>query len=131
MTRTRPVIVLILLAACATSAGAQLSIPGMKSAGGLGGLAGLPNISGIGLNNAAGLLSYCTRNKFLGSSTDASSILGSLTKQPGVTASKDFSMGQAGHVLSGKGTTASLGDLSGQMKTQACDMVLKQAKNFL
>jgi len=131
MTRTRSCIVLILIAAAATSAGAQLSIPGMKNAGNLGSLAGLPNISGIGLKNAAGVLSYCTKNKLLGGGTDASSILGSLTKQPGVTSSKDYTAGQAGQILSGNGSKFSLNEATQSMKTKACDMVLKQAKHFL
>lgn len=91
----------------------------------------MPNISGMGVGNAAGALAYCTKNKVLGSSTGASSVLSSLEKKPGVTSSKDFAAGQAGQILGGKGGAFSLDSATGPMKSQACNMVLKQAKHFL
>lgn len=126
MTNLGTAILFAVLSAGAAVAAAQLpSIPGM------GGMGGMPNISGMGMGNAAGVLGYCTKNKVLGSSSGASSVLSSLEKKPGVTGSKEFAAGQAGHILTGKGSGFSLGSASGPVKSQACNMVLKQAHHFL
>ena len=126
MTRTSSAILFAILAAGTANAAAQLpSIPGV------GGLGGMPNISGMGVGNAAGVLNYCAKNKVLGGSSGASSVLSALEKKPGVTSSKEFAAGESGHILGGKGTGFSLDSATGPMKSQACDMVLKQAKHFL
>lgn len=126
MTRLRIPLLFAMLAAGTSNAVAQLpSIPG------IGGHGGMPNISGMGVGNAAGVLGYCTKNKVLGGSSGASSVLNTLEKKPGVTSSKDFAAGQAGHILGGKGTGLSLDSVPAPMKSQACDMVLKQARHFL
>lgn len=114
-----------LVATATPAAGHFPSIPGV------GGLGGLPNISGIGMNNAAGVLGYCTKNKVLGSSTGAPSVLKSLEKKPGVTSSKEFAAGQAGQILTGKGKGFSLNSAAAPLKSQGCEMVLKQARHFL
>ena len=112
----------VLAAAAASYATAQMpSLPGM----------GLPNISGMGIGNAAGVLGYCTKNKLLGGSSDASSVLNTLQKKPGVTSSEGFSAGQAGQILSGNGKGFSLDSVAAPMKSKACNMVLKQARHFL
>ena len=113
------------------SAAAALSSAQLPSIPGVGGLGGLPNVSGMGMGNAAGVLGYCTKNKLLGSSSGASSVLGALQKKPGVTSSKGFAAGQAGQILAGGSSSFSLDSVSGPMKSQACDMVLKQARHFL
>lgn len=111
---------------------AQLpSIPGMG--GGIGGLSG---ISSMGAGNAAGVLGYCLQNNLLssGKTSTATSVLGSLTGMPGVSGSEGFIAGQAGNILGGSGRSSnalSLDSLSGDLKSQACNMVLKQAKTFL
>lgn len=119
-------IVLFALLTAAGSAGAQL-----PSFAGMGGMGGLPNISGMGVGNVAGVLGYCTKNNLLGGSTGATSVLGALEKKPGVTSSKEFSAGQAGQILTGGGSNMSLDSVSGPVKSQACSMVLKQAKHLL
>jgi uncharacterized protein DUF2501 len=126
MIRSKPAVLFAILGAVATVASAQ-----MPSLPGLGGLGGMPNISGMGVGNAAGVLGYCTKNKLLGSSSGASSVLGALQKKPGVTSSKGFAAGQAGQILAGGSSSFSLDSVSGPMKSQACDMVLKQARHFL
>jgi hypothetical protein len=129
MNHAQRAILLALLAAGATGAIGQLpSLPGMGSVGGLG---GLPDISGVGMGNAAGVLGYCTKNKLLGGSSDASSVLSTLGKKPGVTTSKEFTAGQAGQIVGEKGAKFSLDSVTGPMKSKACNMVLKQARNFL
>lgn len=126
MIRARRAILFTILSAGAVSSNAQMpSIPGV------GGLGGMPDISGMGAGNAAGVLGYCTKNKLLGGSSGASSVLNTLQKKPGVTSSKEFAAGQAGQILGGKGAKFSLDSATGPMKSQACNMVLKQARHFL
>jgi hypothetical protein len=97
----------------------------------MGGLGGVPNISDLGIGNAAGVLGYCAKNRLLGDTSGASSVLNALEKKPGVTSSKDFAAGQAGQILGGDGVSLSLDSITGPMKSQACEMVLKQAQQFL
>jgi hypothetical protein len=103
----------------------------MPSIAGLGGLGGIPNISGIGMGNAAGVLGYCAKNNLLGGgSANATSVLDGLMKMPGVAGSTGLAAGQAGTIVSGK-SSFSLGSVSDPIKSQACSMVLKQAGKFL
>jgi hypothetical protein len=114
---------MIFLACAASPVFAQLSQPSMMSA--------LPNVGGMSAGNAAGVLQYCMKNKLV-SSTSAESVVTGLQKKPNVTGSKDFAAGAAGQVLGGKaGKPTSLNSLQPHLKSQACDMVLKQAKHLL
>jgi hypothetical protein len=116
----------LVAAAAASASSAQ-----MPSIAGLGGLGGIPNISGIGMGNAAGVLGYCAKNNLLGGgSANATSVLDGLMKKPGVAGSKGLAAGQAGTIVSGK-SSFSLGSVSDPIKSQACSMVLKQAGKFL
>ncbi|MBV1686969.1 DUF2501 domain-containing protein [Novosphingobium sp. G106] len=109
----------------ASNATAQLpSIPGM------GGIGGLPDISSIGVGNATGVLGYCLKNKFL-KGNEASSVLNTLSGKPNVRTSPGYADGQSGNLKLGNGSNFSLSGIQGQAKTQACNMVLKQAKTFL
>ncbi len=101
------------------------SIPGTSSI-----LKGVPNVSSIGAGNAAGVLSYCVKNKLLGSG-QATDVLHGLTKKPGVTSSSGYSSGQAGNILTGQGQKFSLNQVPSQLKSQACNAVLKQAPKLL
>jgi hypothetical protein len=113
----------ICVACAASPAMAQLNLPSMASA--------LPSVGGMSAGNAAGVLQYCMKNKLV-SSTSANSVLTGLEKKPNVTGSKDFSAGAAGQILGGKGGKAmSLNSLQPHLKSQACDMVLKQGKHLL
>ena len=94
------------------------------------GVGGIPNLGSISPGNAAGVLQYCMKNKLL-SGGSANSVLGGLSKKPGVASSKAFSAGQAGQILTGQGKSFSLDQVQGPLKSQACDMVLKQAKTFI
>ena len=131
---TNPKALLILASLAAAIAGpAQAQLP---SLGGLGGLGGLSGISSMGMGNAAGVLGYCLQNNLLGGasggSSGATSVLSNLTKKPGVAGSSGFTAGQAGNILGGNGGTAmSLANVNSSLKSQACNMVLKQAKTFL
>ena len=113
---------LVLLAMTATPSSAQLDLGGL-----MGGA--LPNIASVGAGNAAGVLSYCVKNKLV-NATSASSILGKLTGKPGVTESSGFKLGQTGTIQTDK-SAFSLGGLKAKAKTKACDMVLNRANLLL
>lgn len=97
---------------------------------GAGSVLGMPDISSISPGNAAGVLGYCVKNKYL-SGSSADQVLGGLMKKPGVEASKDYKAGAAGELLGGKGVPFSLGKLPKDMKSKACGMVLKQGTKLL
>jgi hypothetical protein len=71
------------------------------------------------------------KNKFLGAS-GASSVINGLKGRPGVTSSPEFSAGEAGNIIPGAGASpVSLGSLPANLKTQACDMVLRHGTSLL
>ena len=112
------------------SAPATAQLPGLPGGSSmLGGM--LPNVSGISAGNAAGVLGYCLQGNMLGG-TSASSVLGGLTKNPAVKTSPDYTAGLAGNILGGGGGSPfSLGQLPTDLKSKACNMVLKQATTLL
>jgi hypothetical protein len=117
-------ILAVALLSGATASTAQLG-------GGLGGLLGgaMPNIASVGAGNAAGVLSYCVKNKLV-NATSASSILGKLTGKPGVTESSGFKLGQQGTIKTDN-SALSLTALKSKAKTKACDLVLNHAGSLL
>lgn len=119
---------LMLLATIPGMSTAYAQIPGIP--GGASGAMGLPDVSSIGAGNAAGVLGYCLKNKFLGGG-DAGSVLGRLTGKPEVKSSKDYSAGESGNLLSGNGSSFSLSSAPKQVKSKLCGMVLKQARSFI
>ena len=125
--RTIGLVLFVLLTGMASTAAGQglPSIPGGSSM-----LKGIPNVSSISPGNAAGVLGYCVKNKVL-SGSGATSTLGNLMKKPGVTSSSGYSAGQAGNIITGKGQKFSLNGVPSQLKSQACNAVLKQAPKFL
>ena len=108
----------------------------------------MPNITSVGASNAAGVLSYCVKNKLV-SQTSASSVLAKLTGQTGVTTSPAFALGQTGVLQTGATpvptatpttttptttavpTTFSIASLKGQLRNKACDAVLKHGTSLL
>lgn len=110
---------------------------------GLGGLGGgsTPDAGALtsgSLGNAAGILEYCVKNKYLPDG-NASSLkdrlmnkLGGTTGQP---AQKDsgYLSGAMGILQTGGGNSVDLsgGGLKKAAAQQACDVVLQQAKSFL
>jgi hypothetical protein len=126
----------LLLLTVGSGAPAQLQVPnllgggsGGTAAGGglLGGLA--PNVASVGAGNAAGILGYCLKNKFLGGN-GATSVLGRLTGKPGMTSSPGYAEGQRG-LLQTNGSNLSLGGLKSQLTSKICDSVLQHAQSFL
>lgn len=136
----RQLTIAALLLTAPVAASAQFKLPS-----GLGGA--VPGLGTAGAGNAAGLLGYCLKNKLLGATgaspvtggttggttgaTGAAGLLGKLTARPEVTQSPGFALGQQGQVQQPGGGVLPLGTLTGKLKTQACDLVLKRAGSFL
>ena len=122
--------VTMFLAATLAVAGPALAVP-QSSLGGLGSMlgGGLPDVGKVGVSNAAGVIGYCVKNNYL-TGANATSVLGKLTGQKGVTEQPGFDAGQSGLLQAG-GSSFSLDSLKGQVKTKLCDMVLKRGTSFL
>ena len=111
------------LALAALPVGAQ-TLPGIP------GGTGLPDVSKMGVPNVAGVLGYCVKNKLL-SGTGATSVIDGLKGKSGVTSSPEFSAGEAGNIVTGSGSPISLGSMPAQLKSQACNMVLRHGSSLL
>ena len=104
---------------------ASAQIPGASTL-----LKGIPNVSSISPGNAAGVLGYCVKNKVLGGAS-STNVLDGLMKKPGITSASGYAAGQAGNIVTGQGQKFSLSQVPSQVKSQACNAVLKQAPMFL
>ena len=91
--------------------------------------------------NAAGVIEYCVKNK-LSSMDNAEKIRHllvhrlRLTQSRNSTATKDYTQGLSGLLNTRNGQQLDMNDLShselaAQVKTKACDLVLKQGMNYL
>ena len=121
MTKSITSIPAVILLVCAFQpALAQMDAPSIASA--------LPDVRSIGAANAAGVLQYCLKNGLV-SSAATDTVLTSLTAKKGVTADPGYSAGQAGRIITG-GKNFSLDQANGYLKSQACDLVFQQAKQF-
>ena len=126
----RIVIPVALACAAISPAGAQTlpKLPGGASSI-LGG--GLPNLSSVGIPNAAGVLKYCVQNKLV-SASGAGNVLNGLMKTPGIQSKPEYTAGTAGNIITGKGgSPLSLNSIPANLKKQACDQVLKQGASLL
>lgn len=142
MQRHQLAIILVACAAIVTGPTYAQSIPNLGSAssqGGLSGLAGgasglmggvLPNVSSTSAGNAAGVLSYCVKNKIL-SGMGATSALSGLLGQKDVKSSKEYAAGQNGALITGDGNAFSLEGVKGKVKSKVCDLVLQHAHSLL
>lgn len=134
-----------MLAACAAIAAGPTyaqAIPGLGSHSSGGGLSGLgsgasglmggllPNVASTGAGNAAGVLSYCVKNKILGGA-GATSALSGLLGQKGVKSSKGYAAGRNGQLITGDGNAFSLSGVKGKVKSKVCDLVLEHAHSLL
>jgi hypothetical protein len=91
-------------------------------------ISALPDVRSITPANAAGVLQYCAKNQLV-SSAVSDGVIGSLSDDKKITSSHDYTAGQAGHILSG-GKTFALGQTTGFLRSQACDLVLRQAQQL-
>src|SRR4051794_30306173 len=102
------------------TANAQMSGPPITSV--------LPGVSRIGAANAAGVLTYCEQNGLVSdASTDA--VLGRFATKAEVK-SADYAAGASGQILGDDGKNFSIALAPSYLQSQACDMVLQQAKTF-
>jgi hypothetical protein len=70
------------------------------------------------------------KNKVLGG-TSSTNVLNGLMKKPGITSASGYAAGQAGNIVTGQGQKFSLNHVPSQVKSQACNAVLKQAPKLL
>ncbi|PWC19287.1 hypothetical protein DDT52_12055 [Brenneria roseae subsp. roseae] len=117
-----------------------------SSTGGLSGLTGLLNggnqtLSAGNMNNAAGILQYCVKQKLV-SATNTENIKNQLLDKLGLTSQQetqqqtDYTQGLAGLLNTSDGKLLNLNNigntpLAEKVKTKACDLVLKQSVNFI
>lgn len=91
--------------------------------------------------NAAGVIEYCTKNK-LSSMANAEKIKNQLVHKLGLThpqnstVKKDYTQGLSGLLNTHNGQQLDMNDLShselaAEVKTKACDLVLKQGMDYL
>nr|WP_075183039.1 DUF2501 domain-containing protein [Pantoea sp. 1.19] len=137
-----------------SSAATQLNQHGAQSGaaangGGLslGALSGLLNggnqaLSAGSMTNAAGVLQYCVQNNLVNNPVNGvkDQLLSKLGlpggQQPAASAPADYQQGLLGLLNTGQGQQVNLkalGEtpLGKQVKTKACDLVLKQGKQFI
>ncbi|GLQ93733.1 DUF2501 domain-containing protein [Dyella acidisoli] len=134
---THTLAALALSLACGTAAAQDLGNLGGKLGGVLGGNTG--SMSSGSMGNVAGLLQYCVKNNYLGGDSGASGLASKLLgKTQGGTTNTDYQSGLSGLLKGNNGKTTNLADVGGgnsdlksKITTKACDVVLKQGKNFL
>ena len=134
---TMAVTALVLGLACGTAAAQGLGNLGGKLGGVLGGNSGAMSSGSMG--NVAGLLQYCVKNNYLGGDSGASGLASKLLgKTQGGSDNTDYKSGLSGILKGNNGNTTNLSDVGGgnsdlksKITTKACDIVLKQGKNFL
>ncbi|KAA8999333.1 DUF2501 domain-containing protein [Affinibrenneria salicis] len=136
------------LNSAASQLGQQESASGNGASSGglsLSSLSGLLNggdnaVSSNTMSNAAGILQYCVKNNIVNNNVASvkEQVLGKLGLNTQTEQAKqtDYQQGLAGLLNTGSGqqlNLKSLGDtqLGQKVKTKACDVVLKQGKNFI
>ena len=102
----------------------------------LGSLGSLGSVSSGSMGNAAGIIEYCLKNKYLGGSGVSQVKDGLLGKMPGgqAAAQKDsgYLDGAKGLITGSDGKKTDLtSGLTDPIKKQACELVLKQGQSFL
>lgn len=124
--------------------GGAAGLGGLGTAGGLGGLGAAAGLGGLGLpaigsgtaSNAAGVLEYCLKNRYLGASGVQGvqdQLLGKLGLSSPAARQKDpgFQQGLGGMLMGSDGKGFSLDGLQDQLKEKACDYVLDNASSLL
>ena len=111
-------------------------LAGGSSGSSLGSLGSLGSMSSGSMGNAAGIIEYCLKNKYLGGSGVSQVKDGLLGKMPGghAAAQKDsgYLDGAKGLITGSDGKKTDLtSGLTDPIKKQACELVLKQGQSFL
>ena len=102
------------------AAAAQMSAPSIFSA--------LPGVSKISAANAAGVLKYCEQ-KGLVSGAYADAVLGEFAAKADAKSGDHLAV-EIGQILGDGGKKFSIAQAPSYLQSQACDMVLQQAKAF-
>jgi hypothetical protein len=106
---------------------------GSGSAGGMLGGLGLPSMSGSTAGNAAGVVQYCIKNKYL--SGGASGVKDSLLRKAGLGGKEEkdpgYQSGLAGMLSGSDGKSFDMSKIQSSLKEKACDYVLDNAKSLL
>jgi hypothetical protein len=102
------------------TAAAQMSAPPIPSV--------LPGVSNMSASNAAGVLKYCEQ-KGLVSGEAAAAIVDQFPGKPDLK-SPDYLAGQGGEILGDGGKKFEIGQSPGYLQSQACHVVLEQAKKL-
>jgi hypothetical protein len=110
----------------------SLGIPGMSGVPGLS----LPGIGADTASNAAGVLQYCVKRKYLGGDA-ASAVSDKLLASTGLStpaqAEEDagYQSGLGGLLQGGDGKSFSFDSVPDTLKDQACDQVLERASSLI
>lgn len=108
----------------------------MGSTAGLGAALGMPSIGSDTAGNAAGVLQYCIKNKYLGG-TNATSVKDNLLDKIGMgnkqvqQQDSGYQQGLSGMLSGSGGSTFDLGKLKSSLKDKACGYVLDNASSLL
>lgn len=121
-----PLVPLVLLSAIGpVFAPVSAKVPGAL------GTSALPDVASTGAGNAAGVLSYCMKQKLV-DSVEGNSAYGLLSKAPGVSQqSDDYKSGSSGTLLSAGSAPYSLDKAPKPVRKTICNMVLKQSRSML
>ncbi len=118
--------------ASAASKAGGLGVPGMSSVPGLS----LPGMGTDTASNAAGVLQYCVKRKYLGGDA-VSSVSDKLLASKGLSspakAEKDagYQSGAKGLLQGSDGKSFNFDSVPDKLKDQACDQVLKNASSLI
>lgn len=119
-----------LIALAVLTGTAQAQIPSQINPGATGSSA-LPDVASTGAGNAAGVLSYCMKQKLV-DSVEGNSVFGQLSKKPEVSQqSEDYQSGTSGNLISAGKAPYSLDKAPKSVRKTVCNMVLKQSRSFL
>jgi hypothetical protein len=88
----------------------------------------LPGVAKISAANAAGVLRYCEQNKLV-SSTSADALLGGFAGKLDIK-SPEYLAGLGGQIRGDAGKNFSIAGAPAYLRSQACSIVLEQAKSF-
>ncbi|NKI74877.1 DUF2501 domain-containing protein [Dickeya sp. CFBP 2040] len=102
---------------------------------------GTPSLSAGSMNNAAGILQYCIKQKLV-SATNTENIKNQLLNKLGLSSQSeqqkktDYMQGLSGLLSTGEGKQLNLNaigntPLGEKVKTKACDIILKQGVKFI
>jgi uncharacterized protein DUF2501 len=118
---------LLLCLACSIGAAHAQSTP--PTPGGLK-KGGAPDISKISAGNAAGLLGFCVKHKYLPASS-ADPVVNGLVKKPGARSSSGYAAGQKGQIVNGSDKPVAMTEIPHEFQGRACNALLKKGRSLM